>query len=212
MPTQPTNSTFNAYLNSPIGWLGIRCDAQSLTQIQFLSAADLPDLPNKKTCTVGTITLLTTSKAPQHEADVDSQSCSPHKRPTQAKSNNAITSSLMQHICEQFNAYFIDPNHTFTLPTLITGTAFQERVWSLMRAIPCGQTRTYGDVAKQLQSCAQAVGNACRANPFPIITPCHRIVAKAGIGGFGGATDGELLTIKRRLIEHELKYNQLINR
>ncbi len=55
-----------------------------------------------------------------------------------------------------------------------------------MQAIPCGDTRTYGALAKDLDSSARAVGMACGANPIPVIIPCHRILAATGLGGFSG--------------------------
>jgi len=66
------------------------------------------------------------------------------------------------------------------------GAVFTRRVWGALRRIPYGETRSYGEVAKAVgsgKSC-RAVGNACAANPFPILVPCHRVVGKDGIGGF----------------------------
>ena len=62
---------------------------------------------------------------------------------------------------------------------------------------------TYGEMAKKLDSSPRAVGNACRANPLPIIIPCHRVVSQSGIGGYGGHTEGEVLAIKEWLLHHE---------
>ena len=72
-----------------------------------------------------------------------------------------------------------------------------------MVAIPYGQTRTYGDIAKEIGSAAQAVGNACGRNPLPIIIPCHRIVGGSGIGGFSGSRGDETVSIKQWLLQHE---------
>ena len=72
-----------------------------------------------------------------------------------------------------------------------------------MLAIPRGETRSYGELAKQLRSAAQAVGQACGANPLPIVIPCHRVVGKAGMGGFMKHGDGAPLDIKRWLLTHE---------
>lgn len=69
-----------------------------------------------------------------------------------------------------------------------------------MRAIPYGRTRTYGEVAKDLGTAAQAVGGACGANPIPIIVPCHRILGTGCLGGYSGL--GELDT-KRKLLRLE---------
>ncbi len=106
-------------------------------------------------------------------------------------------------LAEELAAYFRDGRHRFSLPLQLTGTAFQQRVWSLLRAIPPGRTRTYGEIAAELGSGARAVGNACRANPCPIVVPCHRVVGRADLGGFAGDTDGRLLRMKRWLLAHE---------
>jgi methylated-DNA-[protein]-cysteine S-methyltransferase len=76
-------------------------------------------------------------------------------------------------------------------------------IWALLRAIPVGQTRTYGEVARELGSAARAVGQACRANPCPIVVPCHRVVGRHGLGGFAGDHQGSRLAIKRWLLHHE---------
>lgn len=106
-------------------------------------------------------------------------------------------------VTRQLAHYFAHGQETFNLPLALTGTEFQRRVWSLMRAIPAGETRTYGSIASELGSAARAVGQACRANPLPIIVPCHRVVAAKGLGGFAGDTSGRKLEVKRWLLRHE---------
>lgn len=106
-------------------------------------------------------------------------------------------------VTRQLAQYFADGHGTFDLPLALTGTEFQRRVWSLMRAIPAGQTRTYGSIASELGSAPRAVGQACRANPFPIVVPCHRVVGAQGLGGFAGDTSGRRLAVKRWLLRHE---------
>jgi methylated-DNA-[protein]-cysteine S-methyltransferase len=76
-------------------------------------------------------------------------------------------------------------------------------VWAAIRAIPAGQVRAYGDLARSLGSAARAVGQACGANPFPILVPCHRDVAQHAIGGFAHARGGFLIDTKQWLIQHE---------
>ena len=103
---------------------------------------------------------------------------------------------------ERFDAYFAGETDAFDGLTLDAGgTAFQESVWAVMLAIPFGQTRTYGSIAKELgnPSASRAVGAASGANPIPIVTPCHRVVGADGsLTGFGGG-----LRAKERLLEHE---------
>ncbi len=75
---------------------------------------------------------------------------------------------------------------------LLQGTVFQRKVWGLVREIPYGQTRTYGQIAGQINKpgAARAVGAANGANPLPIVIPCHRVVQTNGnLGGYGGGLD-----------------------
>lgn len=96
-----------------------------------------------------------------------------------------------------------DPGGAFPLPLRARGTAFQRRVWAEISAIPTGQTRRYGELAARLGSAARAVGQACGANPYPLLVPCHRVTSAAGLGGFANARDGWLLEVKRWLLRHE---------
>lgn len=83
------------------------------------------------------------------------------------------------------------------------GTDFQKRVWRELMRIAPGEVRTYGELARRLGTSARAVGGACRANPIPILIPCHRVVAAGGEGGFMGRTRGSAMALKRWLLEHE---------
>ncbi len=74
------------------------------------------------------------------------------------------------------------------LPVDVHGTEFQRRVWDELRRIPCGETRTYSDVAHAIgkPGAARAVANACAANPIPLVVPCHRVIRADGeLGGYG---------------------------
>lgn len=104
---------------------------------------------------------------------------------------------------EQLKQYFTDPRFRFSLPMTEQGTGFQQTVWKALRAIPGGKPSTYGELANRLGSSPRAVGGACRRNPIPIVTPCHRVVAKDHAGGFMGQTDGPALRMKQWLLEHE---------
>ncbi len=117
-------------------------------------------------------------------------------------------------VVEQLRGWLEDPFSRFDLPLALAGTAFQQRVWQAIVAVPCGSTRTYGDLAQALHSAQRAVGQACGANPYPIVVPCHRIVARSktfngGIGGFSNATDGYLLDIKRWLLAREAEASSM---
>jgi len=107
-------------------------------------------------------------------------------------------SPLLIEAKSQLNAYFDGDLTSFDLPINPMGSKHQEKVWSAMVDIPYGQTTTYGEMAKNIGSAAQAVGGACGRNPIPILVPCHRVVARAGkLGGYSG--DGGLYT-KRALL------------
>ena len=93
---------------------------------------------------------------------------------------------LLDKAKTQLEAYFDGKARSFDLPLVPAGTNFQRRVWRLMETIPCGQTMTYGAMAKALNSSARAIGTACGANPIPVIIPCHRVLAANGIGGYSG--------------------------
>lgn len=99
--------------------------------------------------------------------------------------------------------YFENPRQPFALPLALQGTPFQLRVWRALQDIPPGAARTYGELAQALGSSPRAVGGACRANPVPIVVPCHRVVSAAGLGGYSGARGGDWLVIKERLLALE---------
>ena len=98
--------------------------------------------------------------------------------------------------------YFDGQRVLFDEPLDLSGaTAFQCRVWSVVRDIPYGETRSYGQIARQAGSpgAARAVGRAMATNPVPIVVPCHRVIGSDGsLRGFGGGLD-----LKRRLLEME---------
>lgn len=108
-----------------------------------------------------------------------------------------------RRVARALEAYFADPRRRFDVPLAPQGTPHQQRVWDALCKIPPGQSRTYGEMAVLVGSAPRAVGQACRRNPIPIIIPCHRVVARGGVGGYSGATDGPELAIKRWLLAHE---------
>ena len=110
---------------------------------------------------------------------------------------------MAKAICAELEAWLADARHEIDLPFELDGTHHQCNVWQAMLDIPCGQTLTYGELAKKIGSSAQAVGNACGSNPIPIVIPCHRVVSKTGLGGFMKHAEGGSLDIKRWLLAHE---------
>jgi methylated-DNA-[protein]-cysteine S-methyltransferase len=122
----------------------------------------------------------------------------PPATPTQAP-----TTQLGILARQQLERYRHDPDAKFELPVAIEGSELQRGVWNAMCAIPRGSTRTYGELARELGADARAIGQACGDNRLPLVIPCHRIVAADGIGGFGHASGGYLLEVKRWLLMHE---------
>lgn len=122
------------------------------------------------------------------------------KSPSQ--SNHQSAHPLVALAYEQIMQYLQQPATQFNLPFNTYGTAFQQRVWQAIVAIPLGQTRTYGQIARQIGSGPRAVANACGANTLPLVIPCHRVVAQNGIGGFMQGMQNGLL-VKQWLLAHE---------
>jgi methylated-DNA-[protein]-cysteine S-methyltransferase len=108
-------------------------------------------------------------------------------------------SDLLIEAAAQLTAYFNKTLHTFTLP-MDYGTGIHEGTRRAMATIPYGETRTYGDIARELHTNAQAVGQACGANPLPILIPCHRVVGAQNLGGFSAKGGVET---KVALLRHE---------
>jgi methylated-DNA-[protein]-cysteine S-methyltransferase len=111
-------------------------------------------------------------------------------------------------VVEQFIVWLVqyasNPCATSTSVAIgMQGTPFQKRVWQALQQIGCGKTLTYGQLARALGSGARAVAGACRANPLPLIVPCHRVVSTSGLGGFMGELSGAAVDLKRWLLEHE---------
>lgn len=110
---------------------------------------------------------------------------------------------LAKEAARQVTAYLRDATFRFDLPLADRGTAFQKKVWGVIRAIPSGGALTYGEVARRIRSAPRAVGQACGANWFPLVIPCHRVLAANGLGGFAQGDDRFHLDVKRWLLAHE---------
>lgn len=111
--------------------------------------------------------------------------------------------ALAREVCAQLDAYFRESAFQFDLPLELNGTEYQRKVWRALGDIPSGEVRTYGELALVLHSSPRALGQACGNNPIPVVIPCHRVVSKAGMGGFMHRTDEGALDIKRWLLSHE---------
>ena len=103
-------------------------------------------------------------------------------------------------------AHVADPGAEFNLPLDIRGTAFQRRVWQVLRTIKSGETRSYSDIAEQLDAPAavRAVARACASNPLAVVIPCHRVLRKDG--NLSGYRWG--IARKKLLLESEKHLNR----
>ena len=110
------------------------------------------------------------------------------------------SSPLLTEAKSQIDAYFARDRQHFDLPLTVHGSDLQRRVCALMLRIPFGETRTYGDLARDLDTPAQAIGQACGGNPIPLVIPCHRVLAARSLGGFSG---GAGIETKVALLKHE---------
>ena len=107
----------------------------------------------------------------------------------------------LSQLGEELTEYFAGTRRDFTVPLVVRGTPFEERVWAALRQIPYGSTCSYADVAERIGSpnASRAVGSANGRNRLAIVIPCHRVVNADGkLGGYGGG-----LWRKKRLLELE---------
>ncbi len=115
--------------------------------------------------------------------------------------------ALSELAARQIERYRDDPDAPFDLPLERTGSHLQRAVWAQISSIPRGRTRTYGELSAAIGAEAGAnprvVGQACGDNPFPIVVPCHRVVAADGLGGFAHHASGFLIEAKTWLLRHE---------
>lgn len=106
---------------------------------------------------------------------------------------------LLEEAARQLGEYFAGNRRSFDLP-LRLGAGFQARFLEALAGIPFGETRSYGELARALGVSPQAIGQACGANPLPILVPCHRVLAADGLGGY--SAPGGIET-KITLLKHE---------
>jgi methylated-DNA-[protein]-cysteine S-methyltransferase len=113
-----------------------------------------------------------------------------------------VTHPVLDVAVRQLLEYFAGERSHFDLPLRPRGSRFQQRVWAALLDIPYGQTRSYGDVAREIgfgPQASRAVGLANGANPIPIVIPCHRVIGADGsLTGYGGGLDR-----KRALLDLE---------
>jgi len=113
------------------------------------------------------------------------------------KKDRSVTNEARQQLLQ----YFSGERKEFEMEISLAGTEFQQRTWQMLASIPFGQTWSYAELAKRVDSpkAVRAVGAANGRNPLPIVLPCHRVIGSNGsLTGFGGG-----LPVKKWLLEHE---------
>ena len=109
--------------------------------------------------------------------------------------------AILVQAARQLKEYFAGERQAFSVSLDVRGTDFQQQVWAALRAIPFGETRSYGQIAAEIghPTSVRAVGAANGRNPVSIITPCHRVIGATGkLTGFAGGLDA-----KARLLAFE---------
>lgn len=105
---------------------------------------------------------------------------------------------ILKQAEEQLVEYFGGKRKTFSIPLDVRGTEFQKKVWSALLTIPFGETRSYGQLAKQIKkpSASRAVGAANGRNPVSILVPCHRVIGASGkLTGFAGGLENKSILL-----------------
>ena len=113
----------------------------------------------------------------------------------------AAAAALLAGAARECEAWFAGDLEAFSTPIELRGTPFQRAVWEALRAIPWGERRSYGWVARRIDrpAAVRAVGAAVGRNPLSIVVPCHRVVGADGsLTGYAGGLDA-----KRWLLAHE---------
>tara|TARA_Y100000588_G_scaffold203753_1_gene217575 strand:- start:855 stop:1400 length:546 start_codon:yes stop_codon:yes gene_type:complete len=117
------------------------------------------------------------------------------------QSKSTHTSPLVDQILAELQEYFSNPHFRFQVKLSPIGTTYQKKIWHCLLVIPAGRTKTYGELAKLLNSSPRAVGQACKKNPLTIFIPCHRVVGQSSLGGYMGNSNA--LSFKKALLDHE---------
>lgn len=206
-------------VETPVGILEVAWEGECLLRLDLLYALDTQDADWAPTCDQATAPnrVIASDRVPITDRALTPDRVSASDRASPADWAASVwalpdlawdeerlnASPLPASIGAALERYFRDGRAGLDLPLAPAGTPFQHRVWQALRAIPPGSTRTYGELARKLGTSARAIGGACRANPCLIAVPCHRVVARDGLGGFAGERGGKRLAVKRWLLRHE---------
>ena len=132
----------------------------------------------------------------------ENDSSSRVKLGTLVKDNNH---PVLRETARQLNDYFAGKRQGFSVQFDVAGTGFQKEVWQALATIPFGETRTYGEIARQIgrPKAVRAVGAANGKNPLSIVVPCHRVIGSNGkLTGFAGGFDTKAALLKLESRKH----------
>jgi methylated-DNA-[protein]-cysteine S-methyltransferase len=178
-------------VDSPIGGVGVAVLAGAVCAVRFDAQSDV------------------TAVRFDAQSDVTAVRFDAQPDVRHGRSDQQPDLALLALASRQLDEYLSGQRCEFDLPLVIgRGGAFERAVWQQIAAIPYGQTRTYGEIARAVgrDGGAQAVGVACNRNPLPIIVACHRVVgANGALVGFGGGVER-----KRWLLSLEAKVSPLL--
>lgn len=189
MDRQNVTQQFLYEYESPIGILCIWTDGEGITGLATKEAAQKA----------------TTHRETARQETEDAEKC---RKPVSCAQNsadgrNSELPPVVKQLTAELSEYFAGTRTEFTVPVRVEGTAFQKAVWELLKQIPYGETRTYGELARAMgkKGAARAVGGACHVNPVLLLVPCHRVIGADGrLTGFAGG-----LIVKEALLKQERK-------
>jgi methylated-DNA-[protein]-cysteine S-methyltransferase len=189
---------------TPIGLLTIRADANGISAIEFPPGDSDGTLPAHE---------VFDGRDRDRAAPPAGAGKGRPETPNAPKgsADNGAAGAHVRECIRQLSEYFEGKRTRFDLPLSPAGTEFEKAVWGALVAIPCGETRTYGEIARAIglgPAAARAVGGANGRNPVAIVVPCHRVIGSGGsLTGFGGG-----LARKQWLLEHESGQRRLTPR
>jgi methylated-DNA-[protein]-cysteine S-methyltransferase len=187
-------------INSPLGPITIGEENGAIVSLRIERTADKAPANTRASRSAAT------DRGKVRDKDAAAPSCEAPRAIAEAPT------PLLAAAAAQLDAYFYCGLKNFDLPLAPEGSAFEHAIWDLMNAIPFGETRSYGELARAATAAAkaqgldaatvaQAVGQACGRNPIAIIQPCHRVLAAGGkVGGFSAPGGAET---KLALLRHE---------
>lgn len=188
-------------VDSPLGPVLLAAAAAGLKRIAFEHGEPAPERPAEWLALPGAEAEGTVAPAAGPGATTGASTAGASAVEAGSANGAASAAGILHQAARQITEYFAGARRDFDLPLAPDGNPFQQRVWSLLRGIPYGQTRSYGELARHLgrPGAARAVGSANARNPLPIVVPCHRVIGADGtLTGYAGG-----LRLKAFLLELE---------